>query len=372
MDIHSYFKLLRFSLELEDCFEEKLSPEDWRKIFEFSFRQALLGVVYNGVKRLQGEFAPPFETAVKWTASAEKVRGMNKTFYSECKRLTELFEAHGRKTLILKGQANSLLYPDCFSRQPGDIDIFLDGGKENVIALLEKIGMMSEKAGLTAYHHVHLPENEKGVEIEVHFRPSSGFHNTLLNNKFQKILTEKLNDRLFNEYGFYVPSLQFALLMQLVHIERHFFEGGVGLRQITDYYFLLKKSSIEERKETAGYLKTLCIRRFTAALMYVLKVIFRLEDGFMLCGADEKYGKKFLDEVITGGNFGWYSGKNHYDNVFRKFLKKRRQNLRLFFFSPPEIMAKELDYYKLFFKNMPKRIRYRTLSLENIKKDENN
>ena len=38
---------------------------------------------------------------------------------------------------ILKGQANARLYPDKFSRETGDIDIWVEGGRESVLALLQ-------------------------------------------------------------------------------------------------------------------------------------------------------------------------------------------------------------------------------------------
>ena len=46
------------------------------------------------------------------------------------KSLQELRENEGFANCILKGQGNALLYPDPYMRTPGDIDIYLEGGRK--------------------------------------------------------------------------------------------------------------------------------------------------------------------------------------------------------------------------------------------------
>lgn len=373
MNINIFFEFLRFSLDKEKTWNKKISENEWNEIYQMSYRQALVGVVYGGVKKLSKEFAPPFALALQWAAQAEKIRGMNIIFNSEAKRLTEIFSMENRKNVILKGQANARFYPDKFSRQPGDIDIYIEGGKESVVELIGKLGMLPKdlpESALKAYHHVHLPENENGISVEVHFRPSSGFFNSFYNNRLQEVLEENLKDLELTSDGFYSPSMRFAFLMQLAHLQRHFFMEGVGLRQITDYYFLLKNSTKEDREYVKGLLKRLNMHRFAEALMWILKQIFSLDEEFMICPSDENLGKKVMNDIIQGGNFGWYNRKK--DEPWGKFFYNRKRNFKLLGINPWEILPNEMKYWKAFLKNMPKRIRYRTLSLETIKKDEEN
>lgn len=372
--MEQFFSLLRFSLGITDSFEEKLSEKEWIQIFKAAHSQALVGVMFCGVKKLGKELAPPFNLMMQWAAEAERIRGLNTVFYAESKRLAELFEANGRKNIILKGQANSRFYPDKFCRQPGDIDIYVEGGKESVVELIDKLGMLPPdlpEGAFNAYHHVHLPENEKGVSVEVHFRPSSGFHNKFYNNRFQACLEENLNDSVLTPEGFYAPSMKFALLMQLAHIERHFIMEGVGLRQLNDYYFLLKKSDKDDREYVAERLKKLNMKRFAKALMWILNKVFLLEKDFMLCEMNESLGKKIMSEIISGGNFGW-DNKKQITDAWSKFFVQRKRRFKMLTINAAETLPSELMYWKSFFKNIPKRIRYRTLSLETLKKDEKN
>ena len=227
-----FYKLLRLSLRLTQEFPVDVSADGWRRLYQTAIRQSLVGVCYQGVCLLPEGSKPPVEIAMQWASEAESIKGMNELLYQEAARLTREFEEKGHRTAILKGQANARLYPDKYARQPGDIDIWVECGRESVLALLPN----HPKA---AYHHVHLPKNELGVTVEVHFRPSSGNFNPITNRRLQRWLKKEILSATMVEEGFCVPSIRFALVMQLAHIQRHFLGGGIGLRHVCDYYWLL-------------------------------------------------------------------------------------------------------------------------------------
>ena len=98
------------------------------------------------------------------------------------------------------------------------------------------------------YHHFRLPEPVGGVEVEVHFRPSSGNQNPFSNARLQKFLESELENLVQTDAGFWSPSVRFALVMQLAHIQRHFLTSGIGLRQLLDYLVLLKHRLEQDRR----------------------------------------------------------------------------------------------------------------------------
>ncbi|MBR2887271.1 MAG: nucleotidyltransferase family protein [Bacteroidales bacterium] len=356
-----FFELLRYSLGITDSFEAKLSPEEWKKIFESAHQQSIVGVLFCGVSKLKGEFAPPLNIAMQWTAEAEKIIGMNKAFNLRAKELTEFFAQQGHHTVILKGQANARLYPNPFSRQPGDIDIFVDGGKKKVIEMLSNNNLIKSD-GFVAYHHVELADETNNIAVEVHFRPSSGLHNYFGKKHLQTFLNNELKEKQLTQEGFYSPSVTFALAMQLAHIHHHFIEGGVGLRQITDYYYLLKASTNDQRNIISSLLKSIRLEQFAAALMWVLQYVFGLNEDYFLCKPNQKMGV-FLFQVITnGGNFGWYNG-NQSDNAIKRFLKRRIRLMKMFTLCPRDVCWEALSYTKYIVTTIPWRIRTRHLTL---------
>lgn len=364
-----FITLLRNALNISDKLPTDMSAEEWAEIYKFAQKQALLGVVFEGVRKMQGKDAPPFQLLMQWTATAEKIRGMNKSFYAECQRLTKLFESQGRKNAILKGQANSLLYPDKYIRQPGDIDIYVEGGKDSVIKLLDSMGLLSkEEEELMCYHHVHIEQQDSDIVVEVHFRPSSGFYNPISNKRLQKFLLKEVEASQLNELGFCVPTMKFALAMQIAHVQRHFIEEGIGLRQITDYCLLLKNSTSDDRAAISAMLGDFGMKRFSAALMYVLKSIYNLDESLMLCPPDEKRGKILLSAIIDGGNFGWFRASRK-QGGFTRPMERKIHSLKLSSLYPREIFWYGMQSTGKFFAKLPQRIKYRSWSLQSIKKE---
>lgn len=353
-----FYQLLRLSLGLAQEFPVDANADMWRWLYQMAVRQSLVGVCYQGVCLLPDEKKPPMEIAMQWASEAESIRGMNDLLYHEAARLTLEFAERGRKTAILKGQANARLYSDKYMRQPGDIDIWVEGGRKNVLALLPDHPKPS-------YHHVHLPKNEQGVTVEIHFRPSSGNFNPFTNRRLQRWLAHEIQNTTAAPEGFNVPSVRFALVMQLAHIQRHFLAGGIGLRHVCDYYWLLRKASADDLFQVERLLRKFGLRHTAGALMWVIGEVLQLGTVKMIGYPDSYRGEWMLQEIIAGGNFGWYAERQKHGTL-RRVLEGRLRHLRLMKFDFREMLWLELRFWKAVVATLPTRIRYRTLSLRDI------
>lgn len=165
--------------------------------------------------------------------------------------------------------------------------------------------------------------------------------------------------------GFYVPNAAFALIMQLSHLREHFFEGGVGLRQLTDYYLLLQTSSADERARAAGALKNSGLEHMAGAVMYLMGVVYKLPTERMLCPPDRRRGLWLLSAALRGGNFGWYAMDRNVSAIKRKFAKRKRV-LQLASFDAPYMFCHEYRYLKMFLSLMPLRIKRHRLVLNDV------
>ena len=354
-----FYGLLRAAMN-GDHFTAPLTDDAWRAVFAEAHRQSLVGVLWTVAQHQQ----LPMEVALPWASEAETIRGLNALLNSEAARLTELFEREGRQTAILKGQANARLYPDPLSRQPGDIDIWVSGGKQLVTELVERC-LPSKREPTTSYHHIHLPTNERGVDVEVHFRPASGNFNPLTNRRLQRWLEQEIQHTTKVAEGFNVPTMAFALAMQLAHVQRHFLGSGVGLRHVCDYYRLLCLSTEDDRSQLAASLAPFGLKHVGGALMWVLQQVLGLDDRLLLCQPDSRRGEWMLREIMAGGNFGYHALRMQY-GVWRRVAEGRLRHLQLMRFDFGEMAWLEANYWKTIVETLPTRIRYRTLSLKDI------
>ena len=358
------FELLRFALDTTgelQCFAEAPTDAQWKAIYELAKRQCVRGVAFSGIKKLPEDKRPARAMLLRWSLDAEAIAGKNKLMNQEAARLTQIFDGAGRKNAILKGQANARLYPDVLSRQAGDIDIWVEGGRKNVSELLYKLNLLNAETDDHAYslHHIHLPETKDGIAVEVHFKPASGI--PFRNGALQEFLNEEIRKAEKVPEGFYSPSIKFALLMQMAHLQQHFYSGGLGLRQYMDYLMLLRHSTESDRSAAVAIMKRLSMMRACGAVMWLLQQVFGLEQNLMLCAPDRRRGERLLKLALAFGNFGQYKSKPK--NVFVRWYKDRLQALSWLPFDPVNAVFKELKYWRATISLIPKRIKRRRVAL---------
>jgi hypothetical protein len=252
------------------------------------------------------------------------------------------FLKDGFQSVVLKGHGIAQLYPRGEYRVSGDIDLWLGAQRRDVVRYAREL----VPEGRFLYHHVDFqPPN--GTEIEIHFTPSwmSGyFTNSTLQSFFQNH-ARQLFDKVQPPTSYAelpIPSLEFNRIYILVHIYRHLFGEGIGLRQLMDYYYVLQQGFTEdERLETLRVLKSLNMLRFTRAVMYVLQTVFAMPPQFLLIEPDVKEGQFLLNEIIQSGNFGHYDMRIERianESSIHVFYRRVKRKSRFLYSYPSEVL----------------------------------
>ena len=235
-----FFDFLRFCIGSAKEIPDSLKEADWKEIYAIAKKQCLVGVLFDGIKKLPAEHVGmKKELLLQWMAESQMLEKANVRLNDAAIQVSEWFRKKGLRTCILKGQGNALLYPNPYSRTTGDIDIWVKGGDKRVISFVRSISP-HEKA---CYHHIEFP-SYKGVEVEVHYRPSfllCFWHNRKLQKYYERVKEEQFSHRvMLGEQGeIAIPTVEFNLIFQLTHIFSHLMNEGIGLRQLLDYYYVL-------------------------------------------------------------------------------------------------------------------------------------
>ena len=235
-----FFDFLRFIVGSAKEIPDSLKEADWKELYAIAKKQCLVGVLFDGIKKLPAEHVGmEKELLLQWMAKSQMLEKANVRLNDAAIQVSEWFRKKGFRTCILKGQGNALMYPNPYSRTPGDIDIWVEGGDKRVISFVRSISP-PEKA---CYHHIEFP-SYKGVEVEVHYRPSfllCFWHNRKLQKYYERVKEEQFSHRVkLGEQGeVAIPTAEFNLIFQLTHIFSHLMNEGIGLRQLLDYYYVL-------------------------------------------------------------------------------------------------------------------------------------
>ena len=235
-----FFEFLRFCIGSAKEIPGSLKEVDWKEQYAIAKKQCLVGVLFDGIKKLPAEHVGvKKDLLLQWMAESQMLEKTNVRLNDAAIHVSEWFRKKGFRTCILKGQGNALMYPNPNSRTPGDIDIWVEGEDKRVISFVRSISP-HEKA---CYHHIEFP-SYKGVEVEVHYRPSfllCFWHNRKLQKYYERVKEEQFSHRvMLGEQGeIAIPTVEFNLIFQLTHIFSHLMNEGIGLRQLVDYYYVL-------------------------------------------------------------------------------------------------------------------------------------
>lgn len=333
--IHIYLReLILISLGKLSQFSNTLSDGEWKGLFDSAKSQALLGICFTGIEQLPKNQRPPKSILIQWLVCTEQIERTNCLLNSQAKELTSLFEKGGFESSILKGQGVAQLYPIPKRRQSGDIDIWISGERDNIVKFARTNGQVHS---VSIKHAKFKYFND--TEVEIHFIPT-WFYNPINHRKWI-IWENNVKDQQFciSDIGFSIPTIQFNLVYSMIHIYRHLFDEGIGLRQLMDYYYILIHSKQSERTEAYKILCSLGMKRFVGAVMFVLQEFFRLENEFLLSLPSEKYGRKFLSTIIEGGNFGAFDPNNQHQSktIISRGIRNMKHISKIAFDYPYEV-----------------------------------
>ena len=367
-----FFDFLRFCIGSESEIPSSLKEADWKELYRIAQKQCLVGILFDGIQKLPpAEVGMSKDLLLQWLMHCQMLEKTNVRLNDAAIQVSEWFRKKGFRTCILKGQGNALMYPNPYSRTPGDIDIWVEGGDKRVISFVRSISP-HEKA---CYHHIEFP-SYKGVEVEVHYRPSfllCFWHNRKLQKYYERVKEEQFSHRvMLGEQGeIAIPTAEFNLIFQLTHIYAHLMNEGIGLRQLVDYFFLLKNTDFIGNTDGDGFLlntdftdntdriggnadgvdrrllqdelRRLGLWEFAGAVMYIMQEVFSMPASRLIVPPNEKYGKFVLNEVLEAGNFGKHDARNRFGrSQFGHNLQRVYRDIRLVRYFPAEALSEPI------------------------------
>ncbi len=360
-----FFDFLRFCIGTTSEIPASMKDADWKVMYGIAKKQALIGVLFHGIQQLPKEMAPDGDLLMTWMGMAQRIKQLNIRLYMDSAKVCKNFKDAGFRNCILKGQGNALLYPNPYMRTPGDIDIYLEGGRKRIMEYVDKVCPHQ----VMRYHHVDFPVMK--TAIEVHFTPSYMFcpwHNRRMQRWFGKVMDLQCSNVVMLPDGYgeiTVPTLSFNVIYILSHLYRHVFTEGIGLRQLLDYYFVVVKWHTDltdltdlDSTDLAALqqdLKWLGLWKFAGAVMYVLYEVFGLEEEKMIAPINEKEGAFLLDEIMRGGNFGLYDdrlGDKTGEGKVHRYFRMTLRNMRFVKHYPIEAICEPLFRTWFFFWKM--------------------
>ena len=246
-DITACFAFLKYCLGYKEDMSRVIAGMDWQMLYSFASKQALLGLCFDGIERLGEEYPEELkqnpigrELLMTWMGKAQQIRRQNMKVNAVAGKLFSMLREDGQRCCVLKGQGNALIYPNPYSRTPGDIDVWIDASRERIMEYASKKFELEVDIRLQ-----HLETSLDGVPVELHFFPCS-MNNPIYHARLQKWFRRNADLQCSHIVGLpdgagdiAIPTTAFNVIYQLTHLYHHFFDEGIGMRQIIDYYHVV-------------------------------------------------------------------------------------------------------------------------------------
>ena len=246
-----FFAFLKYCLGYKGNMSSVVAGMDWQMLYSFASKQAILGLCFDGIERLGKEYPEELkrnpigrELLMPWMGKAQQIRRQNRKVNIVASKLFSMLREDGMRCCILKGQGNALMYPNPYSRTPGDIDVWIDASRERIMEYAQKKFELEDDIRLQ-----HLETSLDGVPVELHFFPCS-MNNPIYHARLQKWFRRNTDLQCSHIVGLpdgagdiAIPTTAFNVIYQLTHLYHHFFDEGIGMRQIIDYFLVVNDFS---------------------------------------------------------------------------------------------------------------------------------
>lgn len=325
--------------EYIELFKKK---DDVSLFFHFCEDQSILGIAFDYIQFHFEEFKSFIRKEIlwEWIGISEQIKTQNRLVNEKAVELSCLLRKERICNCILKGQGNAVMYPNPLLRMSGDIDIWVDGNEKEIIRSIRR----QFPDVHYQYHHIEFPIYND-IIVELHYKPSF-LYNFVYNHRLQVFYQTERKEQFANTIELpdnvgmiSCPTYRFNCVFQMSHLMHHFFDGGVGLRQLIDYYYLLKSKDVTGDINWDLLFDKLGMHKFAKGVMWVEKEYLGLDKQYLLIEEDRIIGSKILKDILKTGNMGNFYLRNNYRSNILFIIAKLKRNMIMLKDFPSEILC---------------------------------
>lgn len=306
-----------------------LNPKDkvdWEEVYQLAEEQSVIGVVLAGIEH--SNVNPPQELLLQWIGEVQLLEQQNKAMNQFVARLVEKMRGTDIYTLLVKGQGIAQCYERPLWRSCGDVDLFLS--EDNYNKAKKFLQPLATKVDYEGKYGKHLGMTIDSWVVELHGNLRCG-----LSARMDKVIDEAQCDVFYgcnvrswmNKYSqIFLPGIDDDIIFIFTHFLKHYYKGGIGLRQICDwcrflwiYKDTLNYGLLEKRIRKMGLLTEW--KAFgTIAVEYL-----GMPADAMLLYSDNKHWRKKAERILTFimsvGNMG-HKRDNSYFEKYPYMVRK--------------------------------------------------
>lgn len=318
------------------------SDFDITEVYRLAEEQSVVGIVAAGLDQVQdGNISQ--EGILQLVGTALQIEQQNVSMNSFIGELFEKLQNNGVHAFLIKGQCIAQCYERPLWRTCGDVDLFLSIDNYNKAYDYFLSASSSHDKEIKVEKHIGFTVGQWVVELH-------GTLSSRLWKKMDRVLDEMRGDILYRGYErtWMCGNTQVFIFREdenvvyvFSHILKHFFHGGIGLRQVCDWCRILwtYKDSLNYELLESRIRKMGLMTEWKVFASLAVDYLGMPAEAMPLYSHEKRWsvkGNKLLSLIIETGNFGHNRDNSYYKtNLFivRKVISFYRHiwdNIRYF------------------------------------------
>lgn len=321
--------------ELEVGCMKGVTPGVWQEVYLTGKSQGVTGLLFEKIKTLPKEVAPPREVVMQWMSHTMSIERQTKALYQKSAEFADLMAKEGLQTMVLKGLALCGYFPNPWHREYGDLDCYLYEVKKGKVlwdGCYERGNLVAEANSIEVergfYKHSHI--KYKGVEVENHqfaLPIKDGPEVKDLERELRRCVATPQCLKQIGKTNLYRPPADFTALFLTAHSLSHFLFESIKLRHILDWAFFVKAEYKNIDWENFWqWCERMKYTRFVMCLNYICTHYLKMELPNEVNRTEPvipKLGDRMLDDIFGGYSLYTqeHSGLMHRVMIVKSYMK---------------------------------------------------
>ena len=333
-DKEAFLALVKDGLWETDIWLSSCEGIDYDEVLQFAVEQSVVGLVAAGLEKLPTGILPLMEK-LKFVGMCQLIEQRNQAMNCFVADLVHQMSEAGINAVLVKGQGIAQCYERPLWRSSGDVDFMYY--KENYLKAKQLFLPVASEAGKEFEYNQHQSLTIGSYTVELHGSQRCGLSGRMdaVIDELQCKVCEQGKIRLWMNNGVPVmlPAPDEDVILVFTHFLKHFYKGGLGLRQICDWCRLLWTyretidwSLLEARLREIRLISEWKV--FGAFSVEYLGMPVKAMPIFDGSNRWKRKAKKIEEFIMMSGNFGHNRDSSYwtkYPYLIRKaFSMKRR------------------------------------------------
>lgn len=303
--------LLQAGLWEKDVQLSKFKDIDLKEVYRLADEQSVVGLVTAGIEHKVDVKKVHQDAVLTFVGNSLQLEQRNHAMNVFVAELIGKLRSEDIYALLVKGQGIAQCYERPLWRSSGDVDLLMS--KDNYQKALTFFSTIASSIDNEISFKKHVAFCIDGWEVEIHGSMQNGLWKKM-DNGLDDLQNEifcggAVRSWLNNDTQVFLPRVDEDVIYVFSHILQHFFQEGIGFRQICDWCRLLWKynENIDQKLLESRLLNMGIMSEWKAFASLSVNYLGMPTESVPFYSSDKKWdrkAKRILSLIFKLGNFG--------------------------------------------------------------------